>query len=323
MKKKTSADAAPEAVTAVTPEKPAKEKKPRTKRILTLERKHTLEVIIFLAPWIIGTAAFFLNPIISSMRLSFSEITQLKGFKMGWVGLKNFEYILAYDINFMPIFVTVVKDTLINTPLTLVFSLIIALLINKPFVGRGFFRTCFFIPVLLGSGYVMQQLLQIDAMGTVGVGIVLPPMLKGLLGNTISVVVQSFLDRITLILWHSGVQIILFLAGLQSINGTLYEAAKVDGATQWEMFWKITLPMISPIILLNFVYTMVMYFTSSDNELVAYIIDEVFVSQQFGQGAAMGWVYFLFVFALCGLVFGIIKLNSREKKGVTANGKRR
>ncbi len=282
-------------------------------RRLSLGRKHTLEVLIFLSPWIIGTCVFFLNAIISSVRLSFSNIAQLKGFVMEWAGLENYEYILAYDINFMPIFMTVVKDTLINTPLTLVFSLIIALLINKPMFGRGFFRTCFFIPVLLGTGYVMQQLLQIDAMGTVGVGIVLPPVLRGLLGNTIATVVQSFLDRITLILWQSGVQIILFLAGLQGISPTLYEAAKVDGATQWEMFWKITLPMISPIILLNFVYTMVTYFTSSDNELVGYVLDQVFVNQEFGRGAAMGWVYFGFVFLLCGIIFGAIKISSRSR----------
>ena len=126
--------------------------------------------------------------------------------------------------------------------------------------------------------------------------------------------VQPFLDRITLILWKSGVQIILFLAGLQGISSSLYEAAKCDGATQWEMFWKITLPMISPIILLNFVYTLVMYFTSSDNDLVGYILGQVFQNTQFARGAAMGWVYFLFVFVLCGVVFGVVRLGSKANE---------
>ena len=221
--------------------------KEKKKSFMTMQRRNSLEAFMFLSPWIIGTCLFFVNALISSVRLSFSDIVQLKGFVMEWVGTKNYEYIFMYDINFMPTFVSVVTNTLINTPLVLVFSLIIAMLINRPIPGKGFFRTCFFIPVLLGSGYVMAQLLEIDATGSVGVGIALPQVLQEMLGNTMVTAVQPFLDRITLILWKSGVQIILFLAGLQGISSSLYEAAKCDGATQWEMFWKITLPMISPI----------------------------------------------------------------------------
>lgn len=287
---------------------------PKKKTIMTMQRRRGLEALMFLSPWLIGTLVFFLNAILSSIRLGFSDIVQIQGFEMEWVGTANFQHIFLYDINFVPTFTSVVTDTLLNTPLVLVFSLIIAMLINRPMPGRGFFRTCFFIPVLLGSGYVMAQLLEIDATGTVGVGIQLPQVLQQMLGNTLVTVVQPFLDRITLILWKSGVQIILFLAGLQGISSSLYEAAKCDGATQWEMFWKITLPMISPIILLNFVYTMVMYFTSSDNALVEYILNEVFKNLQFGRGAAMGWVYFLFVFVLCGIIFVVVRLGSKKRE---------
>lgn len=288
--------------------------KPKKKSFMTMRRRNNLEALMFLSPWIIGTCVFFFNAIFSSIRLSFSEIVQLRGFVMEWRGWVNYQNIFMYDINFMPTFIEVVLDTVVNTPLVLVFSLIIAMLINQPLPGKGFFRTCFFIPVLLGSGYVMEQLLQIDATGSVGAGIVLPQVLQEMLGSTIVTVVQPFLDRITLILWNSGVPIILFLAGLQGISSSLYEAAKCDGATQWEMFWKITLPMISPIILLNFIYTLVMYFTSVDNALVKYILDSVFSRIEFAKGAAMGWVYFLFVFVLCGLVFGILKLGSKANK---------
>lgn len=287
--------------------------KKERKKGLTMAGKRNLEALMFLFPWIIGTCVFFINAILSSIKLSFSEIVQLSGFVMEWRGTVNYQYIFMYDINFVPTFISVVTNTLINTPLVLVFSLLIAMLINRPIPGRGFFRTCFFIPVLLGSGYVMAMLLQIDATGSVGVGIALPQVLQEMLGNTLVTAVQPFLDRITLILWKSGVQIILFLAGLQGISSSLYEAAKCDGATQWEMFWKITLPMISPIILLNFVYTLVMYFTSSDNELVQYILSTVFNKIEFARGAAMGWVYFAFVFVLCGVVFGVLKLGSKEK----------
>ena len=292
-----------------------KENVKKKRKFLTMERRRVVEAYMFISPWIIGTAAFFVNAILSSIKLSFSDITQLKGFVMEYIGLGNYEHIFMYDINFMPTFIEVVIDTVVNTPLTLVFSLIIAMLINREAPGRGFFRTTFFLPVLLGSGYVMEQLLQIDATGAVGVGIALPTMFEGILGNTFAPLIQSVLDRITLVLWRSGVQIILFLAGLQGISSSLYEAAKCDGATQWEVFWKITLPMISPIILLNFVYTMVTYFTAADNALVKYIIKQVFTNKQFARGAAMGWVYFAFAFVLCGLVFIIAAgLSKKEER---------
>lgn len=291
-----------------------RERVKQKRKFITMERRRVLEAYMFISPWLIGTAVFFVNAIISSIRLSFSDIVQLKGFVMEYVGLANYEHIFMFDINFMPTFIEVVIDTLVNTPLTLVFSLIIAMLINRNVPGRGFFRTTFFLPVLLGSGYVMEQLLQIDATGAVGVGITLPAMFQGMLGSTFAPLIQTVLDRITVVLWKSGVQIILFLAGLQGISSSLYEAAKCDGATQWEVFWKITLPMISPIILLNFVYTMVTYFTAADNALVKYIIKQVFTNKQFARGAAMGWVYFAFAFVMCGAVFAIAALLSKKEE---------
>lgn len=292
-----------------------KENVKQRRKFLTMERRRVVEAYMFISPWIIGTAVFFVNAIVSSIKLSFSDITQLKGFVMEYIGLGNYEHIFMFDINFVPTFIEVVIDTVVNTPLTLVFSLIIAMLINREAPGRGFFRTTFFLPVLLGSGYVMEQLLQIDATGAVGVGIALPHMFQGILGNTFAPLIQAVLDRITLILWRSGVQIILFLAGLQGISSSLYEAAKCDGATQWEVFWKITLPMISPIILLNFVYTMVTYFTAADNALVKYIIKQVFTDKQFARGAAMGWVYFAFAFVMCGVVFAVAAgLSKKEER---------
>lgn len=101
-------------------------------------------------------------------------------------------------------------------------------------------------------------------------------------------------------------QIVLFLAGLQGISSSLYEAARVDGATEWEMFWKITLPMISPVILMNLVYTIVAFFTDATNPVIDYIYKQSFTNQQFGYGAAMSWVYFTFALLLCGISMGVM-----------------
>ena len=135
----------------------------------------------------------------------------------------------------------------------------------------------------------------------------MPQLIADLLGHSMTEFLQSVLDRITVVLWKSGVQIVLFLAGLQGISSSLYEAARVDGATEWEMFWKITLPMISPVILMNVVYTIVAFFTDGTNPIVDYIYKQSFSNpQQFAHGAAMGWVYFAFAFALCGLCIGVL-----------------
>ena len=271
----------------------------RPKR-LGIDRRRSLEAYIFLIPWLIGVCLFFAYPIFVSVRLAFSDIVEFKGLKMSWVGLENFRYIFFYDINFVPTFLKVVADTLLNTPLCMVFSLIIAIFINRKMAGRGFFRTAFFIPVLLGTGYIMKQLLGMGVDGmTVTTGILVPKLIADLLGPSVTEVVQGFLDRITVVLWKSGVQIVLFLAGLQGISGSLYEAARVDGATEWEMFWKITLPMISPVIMMNVVYTIVSFFTDTTNPLVDYIYKMNFTNQQFEYAAAMSWIYFAFALILC------------------------
>ncbi len=282
------------------------------KKRLTLRQRRTLEGLMFVSPWIIGAILLFIEPIFVSIRLSFSEIVSQRGFIMEWVGLKYYKDIVvgAQANTYLPMFLQVVKDTAINTPITLVFSLFIAILINKDIKARGFFRTVFFIPVLLGSGYVMKQLLGI------GVGNVVTNQVDGMLtstllrtlGGTFATVVQDILGRITTVLWKSGVQIILFLAGLQGIPGSLYEASRCDGATEWENFWKITLPIVSPIILLNFIYTMIDSFTDSNNAIVAQLIG-LFKKGgvRFSEGAAVGWIYFTFTFIICGLALIIMK----------------
>ena len=271
-------------------------KRPR----LSMSTKHSMEAYMFLIPWIVGVCLFFAYPIFVSIRLSFSKIDQFKGLKTHLTGFNNYHYIFFYDVNFVPTFLKVVYDTLINTPLCIVFSLVIAILINRKMVGRGFFRTTFFIPVLLGTGYIMKYLLGMGAdSSTITTGIMVPRIIADLLGTSITEVVQGFLDRITVVLWKSGVQIVLFLAGLQGISGSLYEAAKVDGATEWEMFWKITLPMISPVILMNIVYTIVSFFTDGTNPMVDYIDKMNFTNQMYENAAAMSWVYFAFALLLC------------------------
>jgi ABC-type sugar transport system permease subunit len=138
-------------------------------------------------------------------------------------------------------------------------------------------------------------------------GDIIPYEILNYFGSTIVNAVQTVLGIIVTVLWSSGVQILLFLSGLQSISPALYEAAKIDGATQWEIFWKVTIPMISPIMLLNIIYTIVDSFTNIRNPLLEYIQSYGFTQAQFEYGAALGWIYFLFIGLVVAVIFGIMK----------------
>lgn len=286
----------------------AKNKEIKDKKRMSMKTRRSIEGVLFVLPWIIGAALFFVYPLVQSIRYSFSEMISLAGTEMRWVGLENYSYLINRSTSYVPAFLQQVYNTPINTVITLVFSLIIAMLINRDMKGKGAFRTIFFIPVLLGTGFIMEALLG------VGVGDVvtnssdsmLTNILMKAIGGQFATYVTEFLSRITVILWKSGVQIILFLAGLQGISVSLYEASRVDGATEWENFWKITLPLITPIILLNVIYTLIDSFTDSSNEVMA-LIEKSIENGQLCQGAAMGWMYFAFTFLICMLVLLVMK----------------
>ncbi len=288
----------------------------RTRMSSRLQRRKTVEAYLFSAPWIIGFLVFFTYPVVTSFILSFSRITNIQGLKTTFVGLTHYKQAFTFDINFVPMFLRVVRTTLIQTVLILIFSFIIARFVNRKMVLRGFFRQVFFLPVLLGTGFVMQELLgqgvNAEVM-EVARGILMPEKLLLYLGPKVSEAVGLFFDNITLALWKSGVQIILFLAGMQGIPASLYEAARVDSATEWDMLWKITLPMMAPVILLNIIYTLVDSFSDSSNEIIRYIRDIGFKgSVQFEYASAIGWIYMAFIIVLVAFIFLIMRPFNRR-----------
>lgn len=199
---------------------------------------------------------------------------------------------------------------IIQVPLIIVFSLLLAILISREIKFVGFFRVVFFLPFLLGTGHIMKQIIQQGVNMQVLAAarqVVLPDHMLAYLGPRVNEAVNNFFGIIVMVLWSSGVQILLFLTGLQSISTSLYESAKVDGATEWEMFWKITIPMISPIMLLNIIYTLVDSFTDISNPILTYIQTNAFRRTQFEYAAAIGWIYFIFILLLVMLIFLLMR----------------
>ncbi len=280
------------------------------KKKMSLHEKDQLKGFVFVAPFIVGCILFFIYPISLSLRLAFGKVDNIVGMKISWIGMGNFVRAFFVDIKFLPMFWQSISTTLVNFPLTVVLSLIIAILLNRDIKCRGLFRVIFFIPFLLGSGAVMQQLLNQGVARSVlniSDGRIIPYNVLAYFGPTIMEAVQSVFSVLIKVLWGSGVQILLFLSGLQSISPSLYEAAKIDGATEWEIFWKVTIPMISPIMLLVMVYTVVASFTDLSNPLLSYMQTFGFANAMFEYAAAMGWIYFAFIGIVIALIFGIMK----------------
>ena len=288
--------------------------KPR-RRGVSFQRRGVLTCLLFVSPWLVGAAVFFLYPLFYSLRLSFGVIENPATQKVVFAGFENFRVAFMEDARFFPMLLSIAKDTLINTPLIVVFALFIATLLSKDIRGKGLFRSVFFLPVILGTGFVMQQLLGVqmnaDAV-EVARGILLPEKVVRFLNPGVTQVILEFLSRVTLVLWKSGVQIIIFLAGLQAIPRSFYEAARVDAATEWECFWFISLPMMAPTLLLGAVYTIVAGFLDTSNEMLGYIHELGFQWSQFEYASAVSWLYFLFVSLVLAALF--LLLNPATKQ---------
>ncbi|WP_313999567.1 sugar ABC transporter permease [uncultured Paenibacillus sp.] len=289
------------------------------KRSLTLTQRRALLGVAFILPWLLGFLFLFAMPLVQSVKFSFNElIIAPGGYELVNVGWKNFNDALFVDANFNRILTDSVAAMLVDVPLILFFSLFAATLLNQKFKGRGFARAVFFLPVILASGAIASA----EAAG-----------LLNLVGNSeaakevgdaqsgvdiLSMVIMLdeagmprwFIDYITEavmriyeIIRSSGVQILIFLAALQSVPAAMYEVAKMEGATPYESFWKITFPMVSPLILTNVIYTIIDSF--SDSPVTQTIFATAFQTQNFGLSAAMSWLYTLVVGGLL-LIVGVL-----------------
>ena len=281
----------------------------KKRKFITFERRNARNGLLFVSPWILASTVMLLYPVINSILLSFSDPTVQGAFTIKLSGLENYKKAFFVD-DFIPRFLYTIRYALSGLPMILIFSFFIAILLHRKMRFRGFFRSMFFLPVLIGTGVIMSRLLskgvEVESMAMAR-KILMPDELMLYLGPEITKTVDGFLQWITIFLWKSGVQILLFLSGLQGISGALYESAHVDGATEWEKFWKITLPMMTPTILLVIIFTIVDSFNESYDRVLGYIIEVMMRRSDFKYAAAMGWIYFLFIILLVAIAFAITR----------------
>ena len=272
----------------------------------------------FIAPFLIGFLFLIAIPIVQSVIFSFHDIQIVEsGYTLVPKGLENYRYILlvntAFRAKMVESFQMTVRDTLIVVP----FSFFAALILHKPFHGRTLARAIFFLPVVVSSGVfavmdantVINMVLSRDPAVSTGsleatesALAFVNTLFAGSLPAEITQFVAAATGNISGIVAKSGIQIILFLGGLNTISPSIYESSNIEGATAWVNFWKITFPMVSPLILVNTVYTVIDSFMASNNELLTFIYGQGFSDMQFGYASALSWIYFLVVAVFLAIV---------------------
>lgn len=289
------------------------------KSLLGIEIKHrTREALTgyaFVMLWVLGFIVFTLVPLIQTFFYSMNKVTvSATGINQDFVKLNNYTRALFTDPTFVELIIEYAIETLVSIPIVLIFSLIIALFLNLNFKFKGFFRTIFFLPVVITSGPVIQELTSqgVTSIPEIANSVAVKNFLLELpryLRNPVEYLLTSFI----LILWFSGVQILIYLSSLQKIDKSIYEAAAIDGASAWESFWKITLPSLSTTTIIIAVYTIITLSHFSENKVVKYIYSQTYaVEGGIGYASAMSFLYFTVLILLLALVYML--LNSRVEK---------
>ena len=294
----------------------------------TKRRNRSLEVkqrrmgYVFVAPLMVGMLAFVAFPVIQSLFFSFSKLNVVaSGYRLDFLGIENYRYIFAVDPDFRTMVLGSLRDMLINVPVVILFSFFVASLLNQKFHGRSLVRAILFLPVIIASGVVesvdkadaFSSLLSSGAQtaGASAVGEQLSEKLIVYLQQlNISPQITNFIidtvSRVYDIAIMSAVPIIIFLAGLQSVSPSLFEASYIEGATKWEVFWKISLPMVSPLILVSVIYCIIDSFTNVSNPVISRIHSSAYDSLNFGLSSAMAWSYMLIILAVLGIVYKLV-----------------
>ncbi|MCI6909338.1 MAG: sugar ABC transporter permease [Clostridiaceae bacterium] len=290
--------------------------KPKKRRFrIRLAQKEGLVGLVFMIPWIIGFIFFFAKPLVTSLIYSFHEVKFVKeGVALTFVGLRNYRNALTADAALLKAFPGLLAEAAFQVPVVALYSLLIALLLNQKFAGRTAFRTIFFLPVIIASPIIMSLLTQtgmdteVAASSNVfifasdGMEAVLAAIM-GQYGLPADIIekLTSVTNNIFQVSWRSGIPIVLYLSNLQTIPASYNEVAMIEGATKWEYFWKITFPLVSPIMLVCLVYTVVDSFTDSTNTVMQIIQNNLLTKMHYS--ATVSWLYFMLILIILGIIF--------------------
>lgn len=272
--------------------------------------RHSLTGWAFISPWVVGVTIFFLSPFFTTVKNMFGKIEfDSSGIVYKYVGLENIREVFFRNPDNGRMIIENLGTSIASTVLVLVLSLFIAILLNQKFRGRGIIRALFTLPIIMSSGVLLMVFKsdQLAAAVSVESGSLFQSseletvLLRLGVASDIINAMTSTVNSVMDVIWRSGVQILLFLAGLQSVPHTLYEVCDVEGATKWQQFCKITFPLLSPYLVLNAVYSIIESFTFYDNKVTKEVVD-LFQNLYYGQASVFSVAYFLIIFLLIGVI---------------------
>lgn len=288
-------------------------------KVAGLQRRKAISGYLFIAPFIVGFLAFMVKPLFQSLYMSFCTVeVSPQGVANIFAGLGNYVRAFTVDTEFNRLLVEEISRMCINSLAIMVFSFFVALILNQKFKGRALVRAIFFLPVILSSGVILgvetdnALLASVQSMveETTSTSSITDAIENILVTSGVGVSafekVFEIVDGIYDVAIASGIQIIIFLSGLQTISSNMYEAAAIEGCTAWESLWKITFPMISSLFLVNWIYTIVDFCMRSDNKVLEKISEQMIAHINYGFASAMSWIYFLIVIAIIAVSSFII-----------------
>lgn len=293
----------------------------------SLKTKKAWTAQVFLLPFYLGFIIFFLYPAIDSVRMSFSDVSiGIDGYSMKNIGFDNYYNAFYVDANFSSNIVNSIIRMLWEVPVIVMLSLFLAMLIKPKYKGRTFVRAVFFMPLIFASG-IPLLIFQWDGIAstmlsgssiTGGETVTNTALNDFLVQAGISEKIISIVTRISgelfSMLWRTGLQMLIFLAGLHSIPPSLYEASAIEGSNAWDDFWKITLPMLSKLILLNVVYTIIDGFTIANNAVMKQIVNLMNQGTgKLGLSSAFAWSYCVCIAVILGVLMLVIKFSSKAE----------
>ena len=292
----------------------------KKKPLWSLQRQKSVYGYVFMIPFIIGMISVFIPMLIKTVQFSFSDIEMgTDGYSLVNVGLKYYNKILFEDPYYVRQLLDSLSSLLVDTAIILIYALFMATLLSRDIKGRGAFRAIMFLPVIIATGIIDRadnisaQVLSSSVLSSAGdtaqgmfTSFDIESLILSLqLGDGFVDFIVGVINDMYGIITRSGVQLLIFLAGLQSISPAIYESATVEGATWWESFWKITFPMITPMLIVNTVYTVVNSFTAYDNTLMSRIYS-IISDTDYSLGSAMSLLYFVVLAVVLAIVIGIM-----------------
>lgn len=294
-----------------------------SKKRIGLTHRRAVIGYLFICPFIIGFLVFMIQPLVQSLKMSLSDVNiSTEGFKLVWDNFYNYNKAWNIDPEFRRMLAEQISTMIYQSLATIVFSFFVAMILNQEFKGRALVRSIFFLAVILSSGVLvgieysnsllagLKKTIEEEGNANSVTGVLEKILTNGgvsIASKKLFDTLFGIIDQIYDVAMASGIQIIIFLSGLQNISPSMYEAADMEGCTKWESLWKITVPMISPIFLVCWVYTIIDFFMKTDNKIMEKINNVMIIQLNYGFSSAMAWIYFVVVMLLIGISSLIIK----------------